>query len=71
MSITYKTLPRKNPRDLAAPEKYYAAVKTNGSVDFETLAEAILNRVLSNSIFDVCLRLNCFHGFSFCCIALA
>ena len=41
MSITYKTLPRKNPRDLAAPEKYYAAVKTNGSEDFETLAEQI------------------------------
>ena len=41
MSITYKTLPRKNPRDLAAPEKYYAAVVANGSVDFETLAEMI------------------------------
>ncbi len=41
MSIKYKTLPRKNPQDLAAPEKYYAAVKPNGSVDFETLAEMI------------------------------
>ncbi|WP_397446191.1 HU family DNA-binding protein [Polaribacter sp. R77954] len=41
MSITYKTLPRKNPQDLAAPEKFYAAVVANGSVDFETLAEMI------------------------------
>lgn len=41
MSIVYKPLPRKNPQDLAAPEKYYAAVVANGSVDFETLAEMI------------------------------
>lgn len=41
MSIIYKTLPRKNPRDLAAPEKFYAAVVANGSVDFDTLAEMI------------------------------
>ena len=38
MSITYKTITRKNPRDLVAPEKYYAAVSPNGSVDFESLA---------------------------------
>ncbi|MFY9243184.1 MAG: HU family DNA-binding protein [Polaribacter sp.] len=41
MSIIYKTLPRKNPQDLAAPEKFYAAVVANGSVDFEMLAEII------------------------------
>lgn len=44
MSIKYKTLPRKNPQDLAAPEKYYAAVVANGSIDFETLAEQISNQ---------------------------
>ena len=41
MSITYKTLARKNPRNLTAPAKYYAAVTANGSVDFESLAEMI------------------------------
>ncbi|WP_372752977.1 HU family DNA-binding protein [Mariniflexile sp.] len=39
--ITYKVLPRKNPQDLVAPEKYYAAVVPNGGADFETLAEMI------------------------------
>ena len=41
MSIKYKTIPRKNPQDITAPAKYYAAVTANGSVDFETLAEMI------------------------------
>ena len=41
MSIKYKTLQRKNPRDLTAPAKYYAAVTADGSVDFDTLAEMI------------------------------
>jgi len=41
MAIKFKTLPRKNPLDNAAPAKYYAAVTANGSVDFETLAEMI------------------------------
>jgi len=41
MSIKYKTLPRKNPLDLTAPAKYYAAVTANGSIDFESLAELI------------------------------
>lgn len=44
MSILYKTLPRKNPQDLAATEKYYAAVVANGSIDFTTLAEQISNQ---------------------------
>lgn len=39
--ILFKSLPRKNPQDLVAPEKYYAAVVANGSADFETLAEMI------------------------------
>ncbi len=41
MSIKFKTIPRKNPQDLAATPKFYAAVKPNGSVDFESLAEMI------------------------------
>ena len=41
MSINYKTIARKNPQDITATPKYYAAVKSNGSVDFESLAEMI------------------------------
>ncbi len=41
MSIQFKIVPRKNPQDLLATPKYYAAVKSNGSVDFESLAEMI------------------------------
>ena len=44
MPINYKTIARKNPQDLAAAPKYYAAVSANGSVDFETLAEMISNQ---------------------------
>lgn len=41
MSIKFKIIPRKNPQDLLAAPKYYAAVTPNGSVDFESLAEMI------------------------------
>lgn len=41
MSIKYKTLPRKNPQDLLAPEKFYAAAIADGEVDLEKLAELI------------------------------
>ena len=41
MAINYRPLARKNPQDITATPKYYAAVKTNGSVDFETLASLI------------------------------
>jgi predicted histone-like DNA-binding protein len=41
MSIKFKVLPRKNPRDLEAPEKFYAAAIADGEVDLEGLAEMI------------------------------
>jgi len=41
MAIAYKIQGRKNPQDRTAPEKFYAAVTPNGSVDFESLAEII------------------------------
>jgi len=41
MAINYRPLARVNPQDITATKKYYAAVKTNGSVDFETLAAQI------------------------------
>lgn len=41
MAIKFKVLPRKNPQDTLAPEKFYAAVTNNGEVDMETLAGMI------------------------------
>lgn len=41
MSIKFRPLGRKNPQDRTLPEKYYASVVADGSVDFETLAESI------------------------------
>ena len=41
MSVKFKVLPRKNPRDLEAPEKFYAAAIADGEVDLERLAEMI------------------------------
>jgi predicted histone-like DNA-binding protein len=41
MSIKFKVLPRKNPRDLEAPEKFYAAAIADGEIDLERLAEMI------------------------------
>ena len=39
--IKYRVLPKKNPQDLAAPEKFYATAIADGEVDFEFLAEQI------------------------------
>lgn len=41
MPIKFKTQSRKNPQDLTAPEKYYAAAVSNGETDMEALAEMI------------------------------
>ena len=41
MAISYKIIERVNPQDVAAPKRHYAAIKANGSVDFESLAEMI------------------------------
>ena len=41
MAIKFKTQSRKNPQDLTAPEKYYAAAISDGDVDLERLAELI------------------------------
>lgn len=39
--IKLKFLKRKNPNDLTAPEKYYAAAISEGSIDLKRLAEKI------------------------------
>ena len=41
MSIKYKVLPRKNPQDMMAPEKFYAAAIADGEVNLDKLAEQI------------------------------
>ena len=41
MSVKYKVLPRKNPQDLFAPEKFYAAAIADGETNLDKLAEQI------------------------------
>ncbi len=41
MSVKFKSLPRKNPQDLVAPEKYYASAIADGEVSMDLLAEMI------------------------------
>ena len=41
MAIKYQVLPRKNPQDITAPEKFYAAAIADGDVDLDRLAELI------------------------------
>jgi predicted histone-like DNA-binding protein len=44
MSILYKVLPKKNPQDLLAPEKYYATAIADGIIDLDLLAELIADQ---------------------------
>ena len=41
MSVKYQVLPRKNPQDITAPEKFYAAAVADGDVNLDKLAELI------------------------------
>jgi predicted histone-like DNA-binding protein len=41
MSVKFQVLPRKNPQDLSAPEKFYAATLGDGEIDLDRLAEKI------------------------------
>lgn len=41
MAIKYKVLPRKNPRDITAPDKFYASAIADGTVNLDRLAELI------------------------------
>lgn len=44
MAILFKTQQKVNPRDLAAPRKYYATAVANGTINFEELAEYIADQ---------------------------
>ena len=41
MSIKFKILPKKNPQEISAPEKFYATSVANGETTLESLAEMI------------------------------
>jgi predicted histone-like DNA-binding protein len=41
MSVKFKVVSRRNPQDIAAPEKFYAAAIADGEIDLERLAEII------------------------------
>ena len=41
MPVKFKVVSRKNPRDLSAPEKFYASAIADGEIDLDTLAKAI------------------------------
>jgi predicted histone-like DNA-binding protein len=41
MSVKFNVLPRRNPQDTLAPEKFYAAAIGDGETDLDTLAEMI------------------------------
>jgi len=41
MSVKFTVVSRKNPRDLTAPEKFYANAIADGETDLDTLAKAI------------------------------
>ena len=41
MAIKFKTQSRRNPQDLTAPDKFYAAAIGNGETDMEALASMI------------------------------
>ncbi len=41
MSVKIKAVSRKNPQDMAAPEKFYAKAIANGEIDLDYLAQMI------------------------------
>lgn len=41
MSVKFKVVSRRNPQDIAAPEKFYATAIADGEIDLERLAELI------------------------------
>lgn len=41
MSVKFNVVSRKNPQDIAAPEKFYANAIGDGETDLDTLAKAI------------------------------
>lgn len=59
MSVKFKAVSRKNPQDLAAPEKFYARAIADGEVDLDTLAQMISdqNTVTETDCYAVLISL--------------
>ncbi|WP_421920482.1 HU family DNA-binding protein [Marinifilum sp.] len=50
MSINFKSIGRKNPRDRQAPAKYYASINTKGKRNIRFIAEEIADRSSLNEM---------------------
>lgn len=59
MSVKFKAVSRRNPQDLAAPEKFYARAIADGEVDLDTLAQMISdqNTVTETDCYAVLISL--------------
>lgn len=57
MSIKFKVLPKKNPQDITAPEKFYATSVANGETTLESLADtdcyAVLRSLERNKLMEL------------------
>ncbi|WP_321294746.1 HU family DNA-binding protein [Marinifilum fragile] len=50
MSINFKSIPRKNPRNQEAPAKYYASINAKGKRNIRYIAEEIADRSSLNKM---------------------
>ena len=50
MTITYKVIGRKNPRDTEAPAKYYASINAKGKRNIRYIAKEIADRSSLNEM---------------------
>ena len=59
MSVKFKTITRKNPRDLLAPEKYYPSSITGNVLDLNELADLVGDgsTVRRNDVYAVLIGL--------------
>ncbi len=59
MSIKFKVIPRKSPRDLTAPPKYYAIAVRDGLVDIDRLSALVADgsTVRQNDVYAVIIGL--------------
>jgi len=59
MAIKFKVIPRRNPRDLAAPQKYYPSSVTGSILDLDKLADLVGDgsTVRRNDVYAVLIGL--------------
>jgi predicted histone-like DNA-binding protein len=64
MSVKFKVLPRKNPQDITAPERFYAAAIGDGEVDLDRLAEKIAYQCTLTEVDCHAVLLSLVHNIS-------